>query len=100
MTSGGLLVDGLPLLQMPPRYQCYECATGVSPGNYVIGSTEPDVCPPPVDVVYYPCVSKIIVGKEFIPTWCPADLEVSTELTRAYQFNTTADATLYNWYTT
>jgi hypothetical protein len=55
MTSGGLLVDGLPLLQMAPVYNCYDCYNAADPllpstafrGEYVEGKGGVDMCPMP-----------------------------------------------------
>jgi hypothetical protein len=50
MTSGGLLVDGLPLLQMSPVYYCYECPDSFTekeiPGFYSVSKGGSGMCNP------------------------------------------------------
>jgi hypothetical protein len=84
MTSGGLLVDGLPLIELAPTYTC-------------TNSTD-----------FYQEVYKCVPYNQDnaivdFPTWCPKDPYTGEDIPGnqfvKYSINTTNPTSLNNWYT-
>ena len=82
MTAGGLLVDGLPLIELAPTYTCTN--------STYVGD--------------YKCVPYNREGAPFTyPTWCPQDpytgQDIPGNLDVVHEINTTNPTSLNNWYT-
>lgn len=84
MTAGGLLVDGLPLIELAPTYIC---------SNYTSDYTQEYKCVP------YNREDSLVD----YPTWCPED-PITGDTIPGNEFvkhwiNTTNPTSLNNWYT-